>query len=1093
MINFRKEVYAVSDNQKDKLTQWTEDDIARFETIEFSQEDLKRLRQPNPRPLDLDYFDQPASDLGQAPSDQSVPEMEGEVEVTEPEDLLNPIQEEEYLDEEPPLAEAEEILSTEGVSSLINTEESTQDLETVFSTNDAFSDEQTSEVENQLRLGETLELEIDPSLYHRHDFEETVEEEAVSEEAEEANPFVYRSIEPQLRQEQLSKRAANVKPGFFQRMMQTVFSTRDDLLEGDEESLPDLDIDYYDQPEELDSLAIEQENEDIDQVELEPLQDLAIHEVEEVVDCIPDGSDSLKERPEDLEKSETELSTVEAASRDSSENDDEFLLVEDSQELETQLRSELSEGTEEISLDEKDLEPLIEKEVSYEPEVVTVEKEPLDFTGSDPKTKMYDEEELDALTADLFVDQEDSMEAESPELIEAKFSDRIMEATSAAWHKFAEKSSGFLQKTKEKTSKLLTTVQDKLSEEDSRDNEQEIDIADPDSQKVEESQQVDEIMDELNEKNESTEDHKTNSVKESQRPILVDSVLEDTFEIPLHDLQSAQELNTEISEQSQKDQDKKGFVSGAAWLTFGQVFSRVIGALYVIPWATWLGNEYSQANSLFAIGYNSYIFFLSCAIAGFPGAVAKQIAYFHTKKEYRIVEKIFRNALIMMLISGVIISIVFYFIAPTLASSSPTDNQAAAVTVIRSLAPALLVLPTLSLFKGYFQGYSEMFPLALSEIIEQVVRVAYMLGATFVIMKIYQGQVTQAVAHSTFAAFVGAVVSLLFLLVVYFLHRRKQNRIEEKDLDLSDIDFKTSVGMMIHDAIPFIILGSGIVIAQNIDTYTFKQILVRTSVLLNTEIAELFGAMSLDVNKLVMIVVSLAVAMAASSIPAVSSKFAEGDINKTSDLIKNIILLFAFIMLPASVGMALIADNIYPFFYPAGIEAGPSILITGSLTAIVLGSYTVMATILQSMNHRRAAMTYLGAGLGIKLLLQFPMVALFHAHGALLATFFAFAVVSVLMWVKIWKMIKIRDRYFVGDLVRIVIATVIMGIGTFAWNRLLNHWMDPVGRGLTFLQIVIVVVISILIYGAIMALFGMLSIVIGDYRADLQKKMSMHL
>ena len=57
-------------------------------------------------------------------------------------------------------------------------------------------------------------------------------------------------------------------------------------------------------------------------------------------------------------------------------------------------------------------------------------------------------------------------------------------------------------------------------------------------------------------------------------------------------------------------------------------------------------------------------------------------------------------------------------------------------------------------------------------------------------------------------------------------------------------------------------------------------------------------------------------------------------------------------MIPAALGMASIADNIYTLFYPNGYESGPSLLVTASVSSIVLGAYTVLSTILQSMNYR---------------------------------------------------------------------------------------------------------------------------------------------
>lgn len=579
---------------------------------------------------------------------------------------------------------------------------------------------------------------------------------------------------------------------------------------------------------------------------------------------------------------------------------------------------------------------------------------------------------------------------------------------------------------------------------------------------------------------ESIERYSEKLTQDTQRftePILTDHVLDEV--LGQEDLQIEEEL----------DDQEDSFVKGAAWLTAGSIFSRILGALYIIPWSAWLGAEYTQANTLYSVGYKPYSLFLAIATAGFPSAIAKQMAFYHSKKEYKVADKLFKYSLSIMLVTGLVSGGLLFILAPNLAAQSATDNPEAAVLVIRSLVPALLILPLMSLFRGYFQGFNDMIPSAVSQILEQIARVFYLLAATYAIMQIYSGEVTQAVVHSTFAAFIGALASLLYLVVVYLRRLPLTKKLKERSLDLIQINFKESIRIMLLDSIPFILLGSGIIIAQIVDTYTFKQILVRTSVLLVSEISELYGAMSLDVDKLAMIIISLAVALASSVVPLITGKFATRDIKGTSRLVEQIVLVFSFVMLPAAVGMASVSNNLYQMFYPQGHVSGPSLLVTASFMSIILGAYTILSTVLQSMNFRRLAVRFLLVGLVVKLILQFPLVGLFHAHGALWSTTIAFTVSSVLMGVKIAREVDLNYKKITAILVRIAFSTVVMGLTTSLWNSLLDLMMGEVGRGLTFVKVMLVVVIGMFVYVTLMGLFGLLNILLGDRYKDLQEKL----
>ena len=1049
----------------------------RYATIEFTSEDLKRIRRPNPQPLDQDYFSHDWEEETKKEQDGHFDESS----MVSQEDSSSSLMEEQYhkyfsqKSSETPCHDEES-------DHLTPQEEASKE---VSQSNDEEHNLEAREEKDLVALAneleDSLELDIDDELYQRHHFEEN----DVSDSTDQ-NPFEYQSITSQLRQESVQHRQQHNQPGFFQKLLQTIFIRRGEMNDGED----------YDAWEE-DSLSWEVEDEEpvvLDQPSEKEATDSKMEEVEESVDSnreqlsdsMVTGSENVEELVSENEKKEetedinsnqiivnensledevdkvpAELSTSEEGIELKVPTDSEIYLADESSQLDNQMYSD--EDLERIA---KDLPDFSEIEDDL-PKTTLAEK---------LKARLY--QEMDQLR---FKSQEALGKAKDKIEEIPLFSDDKEEVKSNKYHSSKQIPLDNPSKEVESREEVINEVEDG---EDSDESVPEI-LLTQEEMNLEHPEEVSSLTPDQSDAQSDAYDlaEKVSQATASyQEPLLSDQILDEGL--------SMTEVN-QFEEHSDQE-DSRRFVSGVTWMTFGKMFSRIIGALYVIPWATWLGQDYTHANALYAVGYTPYAFFLAIATAGFPGAVAKQIAYYNSKKEFKVSDQIFKYALIIMLISGILASAIFFFAAPALAGHSSTDDPEAAVIVIRSLAPALLILPTMSLIRGYFQGFNNLAPFAISEVIEQIIRVCYLLVATFLITQTYHGSVTSAVAHSTFAAFVGALVALMYLLFKYWRHQPTMEKLKAVSKDQVQVDFQESMVLIVKDSIPFILLGSGIILAQIVDTYTFKQILVRTSILLNSEISQLFGAMNLDVNKLVMIVVSLAVAMASSTIPAVSAKYAKGDVNKTGELVKNIVLVFSFVMLPASVGMAMVADNLYPFFYPTGIEQGPSLLVTGSFMAIALGAYTVLATILQSMNYRRYAVSMLFIGILIKLILQFPMVALFQANGAMAATAIAFTVTSITMWMKIWRIIKIRDRYFVGDLIRIVIATLVMAIGAKGWNRALNALMDPVGRGLTFLQIMIVVIMAIVIYASIMALFGMLSIVIGDYRSDLQKRMTFH-
>ena len=89
--------------------------------------------------------------------------------------------------------------------------------------------------------------------------------------------------------------------------------------------------------------------------------------------------------------------------------------------------------------------------------------------------------------------------------------------------------------------------------------------------------------------------------------------------------------------------DENQIVTGSSWMTLGSLASRILGAIYIIPWMSWMGNQAQAdaAHALFQMGYTPYAFFLAFATAGVPSAISKQIRLKSMKFLKRYISKVY--------------------------------------------------------------------------------------------------------------------------------------------------------------------------------------------------------------------------------------------------------------------------------------------------------------------------------------------------------------------------------------------------------------------------------------------------------------------
>lgn len=149
---------------------------------------------------------------------------------------------------------------------------------------------------------------------------------------------------------------------------------------------------------------------------------------------------------------------------------------------------------------------------------------------------------------------------------------------------------------------------------------------------------------------------------------------------------------------------------GTFILTIGTMLSKVLGLIYVLPFYKIVG---SHGTALYQYSYVPYTIFISIATAGVPLAVSKFISKYNALEEYAVGRKLFKSGLVIMLLSGMLSFLILYLAAPKLAILSlhgkeELSNVKNVVTVIRAVSFALIVVPFMSLIRGFFQGHQSM-------------------------------------------------------------------------------------------------------------------------------------------------------------------------------------------------------------------------------------------------------------------------------------------------------------------------------------------------------------------------------------------------
>ena len=524
---------------------------------------------------------------------------------------------------------------------------------------------------------------------------------------------------------------------------------------------------------------------------------------------------------------------------------------------------------------------------------------------------------------------------------------------------------------------------------------------------------------------------------------------------------------------------------GTVWLTASNFISRLLGAAYIIPWYIWMGKHGAEANGLFTMGYNIYAWFLLISTAGVPVAVAKQVAKYNTKGQEEHSYAMIRGFLKFMSLLGLIFAIIMYLLSPVFAKLSGGGKDL--IPVMQSLSWAVLIFPSMSVIRGFFQGHNNLKPYAISQIAEQVIRVIWMLLTAYFIMKVGSGDYVEAVTQSTFAAFIGMGASLFVLFYYLWKTGLLQHIIHRPESD-NEIDTKALLWDTIREAIPFIVTGSAIQLFQIIDQMTYSNVMSWFTNYTRSELLVQFSYFSANPNKITMILIAVATSIGGVGIPLLTENYVKGDFRAAGKLVQdNLTMLVAF-LLPATIGAVAIAEPLYTVFYGKPDSLALGLFILAMLQTVILGLYTVLSPMIQALFQNRKAILYFGYGVLVKLILQVPFIYLFKAYGPLLSTTIGLMIPIVLMYKEIHRVTHFNRKIVFKRSLLTAILTLIMLLVVLLSVLIFSFVLKPNGRVMSMIYVALIGGLGIIVYGGLGLRLRFLDRFIGNKAASLRNK-----
>ncbi|MDR3295742.1 MAG: polysaccharide biosynthesis protein [Clostridiales Family XIII bacterium] len=524
--------------------------------------------------------------------------------------------------------------------------------------------------------------------------------------------------------------------------------------------------------------------------------------------------------------------------------------------------------------------------------------------------------------------------------------------------------------------------------------------------------------------------------------------------------------------------DRKTFMQGAVILAAAGVVIKALGAVFRIP----LGNMISDTGmGYYQTAYTIYVMFLVLSNSGIPVAISRMVSERIAVGRPDEAHRVFRVSFILLFVIGIATSCFCFFRTGFILQFFP--NMENSSYAIKAIAPALLIVPLMAAYRGYFQGRQDMRPTAKSQIAEQFFRVAA--GLTVAYLLLPQGG-QMAAAGAAFGATAGAIAGLVTIMAIYAFDKKKTaagpEEADPADSKLAEAGPAGAEKEPVHAillkifiiAVP-ITIGAAIMPIMNFIDLAIISNRLATLGWMATDVREAYGQLAGFANPLINLPQILTQAVAMSLVPAVAAAYKKKDMAFLRHNIQLGLRTAVIIGLPCALGMMTLSEQIMALLFPmargAAQGAAPFLFIL-AFGIIFLSTVQTLTGVLQGVGRQMIPVCNLFIGAAAKIAVTWCLIAVpsVNVKGAAIGTVTAYIIAAALNLLAVRRhtgtRFDVRLTY-----VKPLFAALVMSFVVWAGYKLLFLFLVGVPAGHA-ISTVIAVCAGVAAYGILLLAGG---------------------
>lgn len=463
---------------------------------------------------------------------------------------------------------------------------------------------------------------------------------------------------------------------------------------------------------------------------------------------------------------------------------------------------------------------------------------------------------------------------------------------------------------------------------------------------------------------------------------------------------------------------EKNILTGTLILTFAALLIKVLSAFYRIPFQNIVGDIgfyiYQQVYPFYGIA-------VALSTYGFPIVISKLYTEEMAKEEQRNEKQLLLVSAVFLSAFGFLCFALLYGGAGWLANYMK-DPQ---LTILfRMVSVVFLIMPVLSLLRGYFQGTGDMVPTAVSQVGEQFIRVATILISSVILVHNHFS-LYRVGSGAIFGSVTGGIISALILGVFWAKIRRTE-------LLQGSIHFRQSgkiIKAFILQGFPICVSSMLLIFIQLADSLNLYSLLVDSGI--GSEIAKELKGVYDRGQPLIQLGTVVATSMSLSLVPLITKEKVKRDAVALMEKIQLALKTSILVGVGATMGLWNIIKPTNRMLF----ENTDGSYVLAILSTLILFASLIMTVtaILQGLGHTLfPAMIILGCFV-LKYGLNMILVPKLGTMGAAVASCLSFLVILVILILKL--------RAIMGELMINKRFYIIIGLAAFIMMMVLKSFL----------------------------------------------------